>query len=73
VLGNVTIDGKAVDDSSLVRWDDEVIGVRLGDLEASTLIKIETDYRLAGDFADLPNPSLRVEVFKTVRPPATDS
>ena len=73
VLGNVTINGKVVDDSKLVRWNDDVIGVRLGDLRASASIEIETDYRLAGDFSNLPNPSLRVEVFKTEQQPVTDS
>ena len=73
VLGNVTINGKVVDGSMLVRWNDDVIGVRLGDLKASDSIEIETDYRLAGDFTNLPNPSLRVEVFKTEQQPATSS
>ena len=73
VLSDVTINGKAVEASKLVRWNDDVIGVRLGDLKASTSIEIETDYRLAGDFTDLPNPSLRVEVFKTEQQPAADS
>ena len=34
VLGNVTINGKAAEDSKLTRWNDDVIGVRLGDLKA---------------------------------------
>ena len=73
VLGNVTINGKPAEDSKLIRWNDEVIGVRLGDLKASASMEIETDFRLAGDFANLPNPSLRVEVFKTEHQPGTDS
>ena len=73
VLSNVVINGKAVDASRLVRWNDEVIGVRLGDLKASASTEIETDYRLAGDFTNLPNPSLRIEMFKTEQQPGTDS
>ena len=37
----------------------------MGDLAERASVEVETDYRLAGDFSDLPNPSLRVEVFKT--------
>ena len=73
VLSNVMIDGKVVDDSRLVRWNDEVIGVHLGDLKTNASIEIETDYRVAGDFAGLPNPSLRIEVFRTEQRPVTGS
>ena len=65
VLGNITINGKPASDKDFIRWDNEIIGVRLGDLAERASVEIETDYRLAGDFSDLPNPSLRVEVFKT--------
>lgn len=71
VLSNVTIDGKAASDADFVRWDEGVIGVRLGDLNANVSVEIETDYRFTGDFADLPMPSLRVEVLKNEQhPPA---
>ena len=73
LLDNVTINGNPVDDPNLVRWNNEVIGVRLGDLREDVAIEIETDYRLAGDFTNLPNPSLRIEVFKTNQQPPTDS
>ena len=73
LLDNVTINGNPVDDPKLVRWNDEVIGVRLGDLREDVAIEIETDYRLAGDFTNLPNPSLRIEVFKTDQQLPTDS
>ena len=65
VLGNITINGEPASDKDLIRWDNEIIGVRLGDLAERASVEVETDYRLAGDFSDLPNPSLRVEVFKT--------
>ena len=63
VLSGVTIDGRAVKNRELVRWDDKVVGVRLGDLVAGRSVEVETDYRLDGEFADLLTPSLRVEVF----------
>jgi len=73
VLGNVVVNGKAVGNSELVVWEDDVIGVRLGNLAAKSSVEVETDYRLTGDFADLPNPSLRVEVFRTSRDQQSDS
>lgn len=73
VLDNVTVNRNPVDDSKLVRWNDNVIGVKIGDLRANASIEVETDYRLAGDFTNVPNPSLRVEVFKTEQQPATNS
>ena len=63
VLSGVTIDGRAVKNRELVRWDDKVVGVRLGDLVVGRSVEVETDYRLDGEFADLLTPSLRVEVF----------
>ena len=65
VLDNITIDAKPAGDKDLIRWDDQVIGVRLGDLAEGASVDIETDYRLCGDFSDLSGPSLRVEVFRT--------
>ena len=65
VLSSITINGKPASDKDFIRWDNEIIGVRLGDLAERASVEVETDYRLAGDFSDLPNPSLRVEVFKT--------
>lgn len=65
VLSNITINGKPASDKDFIQWDNEIIGVRLGDLAERTSVEVESDYRLAGDFSDLPNPSLRVEVFKT--------
>ena len=73
VLSNVVVNGKTVGKSELVVWDDDVVGVRLGDLAANSSIEVETDYRLTGDFTDLPNPSLRVEVFRTSRDQQGDS
>ena len=65
VLDNITIDAKPAGDKDFIRWDDRVIGVRLGDLDEGASVEIETDYRLCGDFSDLSEPSLRVEVFRT--------
>lgn len=73
VLSNVVVNGKAVGKNELVVWEDDVVGVRLGDLAAKSSVEVETDYRLTGDFADLPNPSLRVEVFRTSRDQQGDS
>ena len=73
VLSNVTINGKTANEADFVRWDEGVIGVRLGDLNANASVEIETDYRLTGDFAGLPTPSLRVEVLKSERHPPTTS
>ena len=65
ILSNVVVNGKRVGKTRLVVWEDDVIGVRLGDLAPESSIEVETDYRLTGDFADLPDPSLRVELFRT--------
>ena len=73
VLSNITINGKPASDEDFIRWDNEIIGVRLGDLAERTSVEVESDYRLAGDFSDLPSPSLRVEVFKTDRSQGTDA
>ena len=73
VLSNVTINGKAASEADFVRWDEGVIGVRLGDLNANASVEIETDYRLTGDFANLPTPSLRVEVLKSEQHPRAAS
>ena len=73
VLSNVVVNGKAVGKSELIVWGDDVIGVRLGNLAAKSSVEVETGYRLTGDFEDLPNPSLRVEVFRTQRDSQGDS
>lgn len=65
ILSNVVVNGKPVRPSDLVVWEDDVIGVRLGNLGAKASVDVEADYRLTGDFTDLPDPSLRVEVFRT--------
>ena len=65
LLSNVVVNGKAVGKTRLVVWEGNVIGVRLGDLAPKSTIEVETNYQLTGDFADLPDPSLRVELFRT--------
>ncbi len=76
VLDNITINKKPADDKDLIHWEDQVIGVRLGDLAEGASVEVETDYQLYGDFSDLSDTSLRVEVFKTEQgtetSPATD-
>ena len=67
VLCNITINAEPPNENALVRWDDQVVGVRLGDLAEGESVEVETDYRLLGDFRNLRNPSLRVEVFRTER------
>ena len=73
VLSKVQIDGKAAHESALRRRNDEVMAVHLGDLSAGTSVQIEASYRLTGDFADLPNPSLRVEVCKSEEDTASEA
>ena len=73
VLSSVTINGKPASDKDFIRWDNEIIGVRLGDLAERASVEVETGYRLAGDFSDLPNPSLRVEVFRTDQSQGADA
>ncbi len=65
VLDNVTIDARPASAEDLVRWNDQVIGVRLGNLPEGASVEVETDYQLLGDFRNLSEPSLRVEVFRT--------
>ena len=64
-LSRVQIDGKAARAISLRRMNGAVMGVRLGDLKAGTSVQVEASYQLTGDFSDLPNPSLRVEVCRS--------
>ena len=73
VLGNITINAKLVSEKDLIRWDNQVIGIRLGDLAEGVSVEVETDYQLCGDFNDLSDPSLRVEVFRTERSVETDT
>lgn len=65
VLSNVTINGAPAQDSQLMAWEEGVVGIRLGDLAAGSTVQVETDYRLTGDFRDLPDPSLRVELLRS--------
>jgi len=73
VLSNVMMNGKPTTDKDLIRRDNDVIGIRLGDLSEGALVEIETDYSLGGDFIDLTNPSLRIEVFKTEQKASTST
>ena len=66
-LSDVRIDGKKAPKSALRRANGSVLGVRIGRLKPGTAVRIEATYRFTGDFSDLPNPSLRVEVCRTDR------
>ena len=68
VLSDVTINGNPASESDYIRWNEGVIGVRLGDLKANDSITIEADCQVTGDFIDLPTPSLRAEVLKSEQP-----
>ena len=63
-LSNVRLDGVTIEDEDLSNMDGRIIGVPLGDLKAQSQFEIEMDYELHGDFVNLAQPSLRVEVFK---------
>ena len=64
-LSNLTVNGAPVAHRNLRTWNDRVVGVCLGDLAKGTTIEIETNYSLSGDFAGLPDPALRIELFKS--------
>ena len=46
VLGNITINGEPASDKDFIRWDNEIIGVRLGDLAERASVEVEN--RLPG-------------------------
>ena len=64
-LANVTINGEPVARESLRTWEKRVVGVRLGNLKEGASLEIEADYRLSGDFAGLPDPALRIQLFRS--------
>ncbi|MCY4152763.1 MAG: hypothetical protein OXE94_11085 [Aestuariivita sp.] len=70
-LANVTIDGATVPHRDLRSFDQRMVGVALGHLTENQIIIIETDYSLEGDFANLPAPALRIELFNTLPKPRT--
>ena len=77
VLNNVMIDGSAATSADLELWNDQAVGVRFGDVAEGSTVTVEADFMVVGDFADLPNPSLRIEVFRTSKDvpdmPGTDA
>ena len=62
-LGNIKIGGKPVAERSLCRWDQRVIGVRLGDLAKGDIVEIETDVYLVDDFDGLSDLSMCIQLF----------
>ena len=64
-LANVTVNGEPVATENLRTWENRVIGVRLGNLKEGASLEIETDYCLSGDFAGLPDPALRIQLFRS--------
>ena len=67
-LSNVKIDGEPAAEADLEHWNGEAVGVKLGDIAADTTTTVETDFAFDGDFANLPETSLRIEVFRTPMP-----
>ena len=67
VLDDVMIDGVPATSVDLELWNEQVIGVRFGDVVEDSTVTVEADFRVVGDFADLPNPALRIEVFRTLQ------
>ncbi len=65
-LSKVRVDGVPAPKHALRRFDGEVRAVYLGDLRRGVSVEVDVSYRLTGDFAGLPNPSLRVEVCRSV-------
>ena len=63
-LSDVRINGKKAPKSALRRANGSVRGVRIGRLRPGTSVRIDATYRFTGDFSDLPNPSLRVEICR---------
>ena len=59
------INGIATEQPELSRMNGEAIGVFLGNLKKDDYVDVETNYRLLGDFENLPNPSLRIEICKS--------
>ena len=64
VLENVLVDGSPAKSEDLELWENRAVGVKFGDVAEGATINVEADFRVVGDFANLPNPSLRIEVFK---------
>ena len=64
-LANVTVNGEPVAKESLRTWEKRAVGVRLGNLKEGATLEIETDYHLSGDFAGLPDPALRIQLFRS--------
>ena len=72
-LANVTVNGRPVAEQNLRTWEKRVVGIRLGDLTEGASIEIETDYHLSGDFAGLPDPALRIQLFRSASEPEDKS
>ena len=65
LLNNVVVDDSPVNDDDLEFWKGiGAVGVKLGDVAAGATIAIESDIKVVGDFAELPNPALRIEIFR---------
>ncbi len=64
-IGDVTINGASISDNCLARQRGKPVGVRLGNVSKGEKITIEANIRIDGDFSNIDEPSLRIEVFKT--------
>ena len=65
-LTQVDVGGHPVNGSELVRQNGRIVGVRLGDIAADSLLDIDVCYTLPDGLLVLPGqePALRVEVFR---------
>lgn len=63
-LSNITVDGNPVNEQDQIIYNNQIVGIRLGDLVKDKVIEIETDYCLEGDFINLPPSAFRIELSK---------
>lgn len=64
ILSNIKIGGNDVSKAAFRYIDGNIVGVSLGNLKSGDERDIEVSYHLTRDFGDIPNPSLRVEIFR---------
>ena len=65
VLDDVTVNGAPALRDKLEYWEGKAVGVKLGNVAEGSTVLVEADFSLGDEFAGLPDPSLRIEVFKT--------
>ncbi len=65
-LSDVRINGESADAGNLRSIDNRTVGVRLGKISKGTILEIEADCLPEEDFFNLPQPALRIELFKSM-------